>query len=114
MPSLVGSEMCIRDRFPITHEVFDGNVQDRKTLGRMLALLKERVGLPEVSTVVVDRGMAHAENLAEIRQHKLQYVVAARQPERDAWLDEFEGPEGFESVPRQPCLLYTSDAADDL
>ena len=91
-----------RDGFPITHEVFDGNVQDRKTLGRMLTLLKERVGLPEGSTVVVDRGMAHAENLAEILQHKLHYVVAARQPERDAWLDEFEDPEGFESVPRQP------------
>jgi len=91
-----------RDGFPITHEVFDGNVQDRKTLGRMLALLKERVGLPEGSTVVVDRGMAHAENLAEILLHKLHYVVAARQPERDAWLDEFEDPEGFESVPRQP------------
>jgi hypothetical protein len=91
-----------REGFPITHEVFDGNVQDRKTLGRMLALLKDRVGLPEGSTVVVDRGMAHAENLAEIRQHKLHYVVAARQPERDAWLDEFEDPEGFESVPRQP------------
>ena len=91
-----------RDGFPITHEVFDGNVQDRKTLGRMLALLKERVGLPEGSTVVVDRGMAHAENLAEILQHKLHYVVAARQPERDEWLDEFEDPEGFELVPRQP------------
>ena len=91
-----------REGFPITHEVFDGNVQDRKTLGRMLTLLEERVGLPEGSTVVVDRGMAHAENLAEILQHKLHYVVAARQPERDEWLDEFEDPEGFELVPRQP------------
>ncbi|HWU41117.1 MAG TPA: IS1634 family transposase, partial [Candidatus Acidoferrum sp.] len=45
-----------RDGFPITHEVFDGNVQDRTTLGRMLGLLKQRVGLPEGSTVVVDRG----------------------------------------------------------
>src|SRR5436190_256376 len=57
-----------REGFPIAHEVFDGNAQDRKTLGRMLDLLKERVGLPEGSTVVVDRGMAYAENLAEIRE----------------------------------------------
>ena len=56
-----------REGFPITHEVFDGNAQDRKTLGRMLDLLKERVGLPEGSTVVVDRGMTYAENLSEIR-----------------------------------------------
>ena len=94
-----------REGFPIAHEVFDGNAQDRKTLGRMLDLLKERVGLPEGSTVVVDRGMAYAENLAEIRQRKLHYVVAARQPERDSWLDEFEDTEGFELVPRQPSPL---------
>jgi transposase len=94
-----------REGFPIAHEVFVGNVQDRKTLGRMLDLLNERVGLPEGSTVVVDRGLAYAENLAEIRQRKLHYVVAARQPERDCWLDEFEEPEGFELVPREPSPL---------
>ena len=89
----------------IAHEVFDGNVQDRQTLGRMLDLLKGRVGLPEGSTIVVDRGMAYADNLAEIRQRKLHYVVAARQPERDCWLDQFEEPEGFELVPREPSPL---------
>jgi transposase len=94
-----------REGFPIAHEVFDGNAQDRKTLGRMLDLLKERVGLPEGSTVVVDRGMAYAENLVEIRERKLHYVIAARQPERDRWLDEFEDAEGFELVPRQPSPL---------
>ena len=46
-----------------------------------------------------------AENLTEIRQRKLHYVVAARQPERDQWLDQFEEPEGFELVPRQPSPL---------
>jgi transposase len=94
-----------REGFPIAHEVFDGNTQDRKTLGRMLDLLKARVGMPEGSTVVVDRGLAYAENLAEIRQRKHHYVIAARQPERDQWLDEFETAEGFELVPRQPSPL---------
>ena len=94
-----------REGFPIAHEVFDGNAQDRKTLGRMLDLLKARVGLPEGSTVVVDRGMAYLENLTEIRRRKLHYVIAARQPERDQWLDQFEEPEGFELVPRQPSPL---------
>jgi transposase len=94
-----------REGFPIAHEVFDGNTQDRKTLGRMLDLLKARVGMPEGSTVVVDRGLAYAANLAEIRQRKHHYVIAARQPERDEWLDEFETAEGFELVPRQPSPL---------
>ena len=51
--------------------------------------------MPEGSTVVVDRGMAYAENLAEIRQRKHHYVIAARQPERDKWLDQFEEPRGL-------------------
>jgi hypothetical protein len=32
-------------------------------------------------------------------------VVVGRHPERDRWLDEFEEPEGFELVPRQPSPL---------
>ncbi len=40
-------------------------------------------------TVVVDRGMAFDENLAEIRARHLHYLVAARQPERDQWLEEW-------------------------
>ena len=94
-----------REGFPIAHEVFDGNTQDRKTLGRILDLLKARVGMPEGSTVVVDRGMAYAENLAEIQKRKHHYVIAGRQPERDEWLEEFETVEGFELVPRQPSPL---------
>jgi transposase len=91
-----------REGFPIAHEIFAGNTQDRKTLGQMLDLLKGRVGLPEGSTVVIDRGMAYPENLQEIRARKLHYVVAARQPERDQWLDDFENEDGFEVMARPP------------
>ena len=56
------------------------------------------------STVVVDRGIAYAENLLEIKRRKRHYVVAARQPERDYWLDQFEELEGFRSFPVNPRL----------
>jgi transposase len=97
-----------REGFPIAHEIFAGNVQDRQTLAHMLDLLAKRVGLAPGTTVVVDRGMAYADNLAEIKARQLHYMIAARQPERDAWLDEFEDAEGFEEVlrkpsPRNPC-----------
>ena len=91
-----------REGFPHAHEIFEGNVQDRKTLVAMLDLLKQRVGLPEGSTIVVDRGMAFAENIAELRQRKLHYVVAAGQRERDRLLAEFETADGFAEVVRQP------------
>ena len=91
-----------REGFPRAHEIFDGNTQDRKTLTSMLDLLEKRVGLPEGSTVVVDRGMAFAENIAELRRRKLHYVVAAGQKERDRLLAQFETADGFEEVIRQP------------
>ena len=94
-----------REGFPLAHEIFAGNVQDRQTLGGMLDRLQARVGLPPGTTVVVDRGMAYAENLQQIRDRQLHYVVAARQPERDQWLDDFEDPQGFEEVPREPSPL---------
>ena len=91
-----------REGFPRAHEIFEGNTQDRKTLASMLDLLEKRVGLSEGSTVVVDRGMAFAENIAELRRRKLHYVVAAGQKERDRLLAEFETVDGFEEVIRQP------------
>jgi transposase len=91
-----------RDGFPIAHEVFAGNTQDRTTLATMLDLLQKRVGLPEGSTVVVDRGMAYDQNIAEIKARKLHYLVASRQPERTRWLADFADPQGFTPVLRQP------------
>jgi transposase len=90
-----------REGFPLAHEIFVGNIQDRQTLGTMLDRLKARVGLPPGATVVVDRGMAYAENLQQIRDRQLHYIVAARQPERDQWLDDFEDPRGFEELLRE-------------
>jgi len=91
-----------RDGFPKAHEVFDGNRQDRTTVGAMLDSLEKRTGLRPGATVVVDRGMAYDENLAEIRDRKYHYLVAGRQPERNAWLAEFEQEESWEEIRREP------------
>ena len=91
-----------REGFPRAHEIFEGNTQDRQTLATMLDSLEKRVGLPEGSTIVVDRGMAFAENIAELRRRKLHYVIAAGQKERDRLLAEFETVDGFEEVIRRP------------
>jgi transposase len=91
-----------REGFPIAHEIFAGNTQDRTTLATMLDRLAVRVGLPEGATVVVDRGMAFAATLAEITARKLHYIVAARQSERDQWLADFDADSGFEPVVRPP------------
>jgi transposase len=94
-----------RDGFPITHEVFAGNTRDHTTLATMLDRLTERAGLKAGATVVVDRGMAYDENIAELTKRNLHYVVASRQPERDRWLADFEDTDGFTPVLRQPSPL---------
>lgn len=90
-----------RDGFPKAHEVFEGNRQDRATLEDMLSLLEKRTGRRGGATVIVDRGMAYEENLAQIRARGHHYLVASRQSERQAWLDELEEDEGWHEVIRQ-------------
>ena len=91
-----------RDGFPKAHEVFDGNVQDRGTVGHMLDVLEKRTCKKAGLTVIVDRGMAYKENLAEICGRGYHYIVAGRQPERNEWLDELEKDDGWEEVIRKP------------
>ena len=93
-----------RDGFPMMHEVFEGNVQDRATLAQMLDLIDQRIGLLEGQTVVVDRGMAYPENIETLRNHPkhLHFIVATRQCERDRFLADFDSLDGFEEVIRLP------------
>ncbi len=91
-----------RDGFPRAHEVFDGNRQDRTTLDEMLAALEQRTGRRGGATVVIDRGMAFADNLAQIRARDHHYIVAARPPERHAHVDAFEDDTGWTEIVRTP------------
>jgi len=90
-----------RDGFPKAHEVFEGHRQDRATVDAMLDSLEQRTGKQPGATVVVDRGMASAENLDQIRARGLHYLVAGRQPERHAWLADLEADD-WEEVLRTP------------
>jgi transposase len=94
-----------RDGFPLAHEIFDGNTRDHRTLGTMIDCLGQRIELKQGATVVIDRGMAFDDNLADIKARKLHYIVASRQPERDRWLAAFEDTDGFIPVPREPSPL---------
>lgn len=90
-----------REGFPRAHEVFEGNRQDRTTVDEMLNALGKRVGFQEGATVVVDRGMAFEENIAQIRARGMHYLVACRQQERVQWLSEFEEKEGWHEIYRE-------------
>jgi transposase len=91
-----------RDGFPKAHESFEGNRPDRNTVQAMRESLEKRTGPRPGTTVVVDRGMAYEEDLADIRSHGYPDLVASRQPQRNAWLAEFEDDDAWEEVVRTP------------
>ena len=91
-----------RDGFPKAHEVFDGNRTDRTTVAEMLDALEQRVGRTRGATVVVDRGMAFDDNLQQITERGYHYIVASRQGERIAHLDDFESDAGWQAIVREP------------
>jgi len=91
-----------RDGFPKAHEVFDGNRHDQTTVDDMLTRLEERTGRRGGATVVVDRGMAFAANLAQIRARGHHYLVAARYPERGAHQEAFAADADWAEVIRVP------------
>jgi transposase len=91
-----------RDGFPKAHEVFDGNRHDQTTVEDMLTQLEDRTGRRGGATVVVDRGMAFAANLAQIRARGHHYLVAGRYPERGAHQDAFVDAAGWTEVVRVP------------
>jgi transposase len=91
-----------RDGFPLAHEVFAGSRHDSTTLEDMLGALDKRVGLRPEQMVVVDRGMAYAKNIDQIRARKLHYLVAEPYAERTDWSEEFQDSSGFVAVEREP------------
>jgi len=68
----------------------------------MRTALEQRVGTKAGATVMVDRGMASAENLDQIRRRGVHSLVAGLQPERNEWLEEFETDDDWENVVRLP------------
>jgi transposase len=90
------------DGFPKAHEVLDGNRNDSTTVDEMLAALEKPTGRIPGATVVVDRGMACKENLRQITARGYHYLVAARQPERYPFREQFEDERGWEEILREP------------
>ena len=91
--------------FPIASEVFPGNIGEPKTLCEIL----EKMGyfdayLPGMSpTLVMDRGIATADNVKLLKDKKLSYILITRGPRNAHYLEAFENYEkdpGFESIIR--------------
>jgi transposase len=90
------------DGFPKAHEIFAGNRSDPTTVAEMLGVLEKRLGKKKDAIVIVDRGMANDENLSTIRKAGYHWLVAARQPERVCYFEQFEDQAGWQEIVREP------------
>ena len=90
------------DGFPKAHEIFAGNRGDPTTVADMLKVLQMRMGKSKDATVVVDRGMSNPENLASIRDAGYHWLVAAPQPERVCYFEQFEEQKDWREIVREP------------
>ena len=66
-----------QEGLPITHRVFPGSTMDVSTFVPIAEELQQRFGLHEV-VIVADRAMFSADNVAELINSKLRYILALR------------------------------------
>jgi hypothetical protein len=80
LPQFVVCVVVNAQGWPIAWEIFPGNTADQKALGQVVALLRQRFGIRQV-TVVADRGMISREtltSLTEDHQAPFDYVLGCR------------------------------------
>ena len=91
--------------FPVTSEVFPGNIGEPHTLSEILTKMRYFEGyLPGMApNIAMDRGIATKDNIALLKEKNIPYIVISRGPRNAHYLEEFENhltdPE-FKSVIR--------------
>lgn len=76
-PQILVALMVTKEGFPIAHEIFSGNTFEGHTIIPVIKDFIKRHGVKEF-TVVADAAMISSENIAELTQHSINYIVGAR------------------------------------
>ena len=63
--------------FPICYDIFKGNTFEGKTILPVILGLKRKYHMDQI-TVIADAAMLSVENLTQLENHKIDYVVGAR------------------------------------
>jgi len=98
---LVTLALLVDDRgFPIFSQIYKGNQSEPATLESVLDQLQSDMGsvLPGcLPTLVMDKGIATADNLHLIRQREFPYVIVERRRAEKDHLEAFSNPADFSS-----------------
>lgn len=76
-PQIVIGLIVSRQGFPLSYEVFPGNTFEGKTMFKVLDNFTKKNGVAR-PIVVADAAMLSQENIEELKQRKLSYIVGAR------------------------------------
>mgnify|MGYP000900746129 CR=1 FL=1 len=97
--------------FPLQVGAFEGNKAETKTILPVITAFREAHGLPDV-TVVADAGMLSEQNLKELEDAGLHFIVGARIPEVPYSVKEWQRQNPGEALPdkhifTQPLIMGT-------
>lgn len=85
--------------FEMAHQIFEGSLHDSRSLPQMIGQIRAVVGEGEEKPLVVmDAGVASAENLKVLRQDGFGYLVNDSRRRRTRYLKEFREEDDFHVV----------------
>ncbi len=76
-PQILIALMVSKEGFPVAYEVFSGNTFEGHTIIPVIKAFIERNGVRDF-TVVADAAMISAENIQQLTQNNINYIVGAR------------------------------------
>lgn len=86
--------------FELAHKVFEGSLNDSKSLLLMIGALSIAVAEgKEKPLIVMDAGVATSKNLALLREHGFGYLVNDTRGQRKRYIEAFREQRGFKVVP---------------
>jgi transposase len=115
-PQIVIGMVFDRHGFELTHQIFEGNQTDSKTLVHMIETLQKQLDpdlLSEKPLVIVDAGVATKKNLKLLRKKGFDYLVNDSRRSRSQYSEAFSAEDGFEAIasrdPKQQVLVKRID-----
>jgi transposase len=76
-PQILIGLVVTKEGFPVTYEIFEGNKFEGKTIIPIILAFKKLHQIEQL-TVVADAGMISADNVTNLKNNNLNYIVGAR------------------------------------
>jgi transposase len=100
------------DGFPLSSQVFPGNASEPSTLALMLDELQEKNPIPQASkpVIIMDAGIASADNIAWLIERDYQYLVVSREQNVKNPRDQDNAVMVRETAQSNVCIFSETDA----